>query len=387
MTRSSTVPRTILISQLPLDVIGGGELFTIRSFRSLLAANPESELWYSTSQQPTIETHVSRMKRKYVRAKIADEKVIAVESKPLRELLNRTSAFDAIAVHQYLSCSTTINFISAAAPDQTVVLTSLGHEPFCKDFVRCFEPGRQVRVAEISEFAAKRSGLRGITASAVSASVFHEDIVPMRPSEKRQFGRQAIGLGRQMPHKGFEVTIDGIPEDWNLRIVGPPGGDRKYLKLLKRKASRPNVELLGCLGQQERVAALANADVLIASSCRQLFDGREIDHAELFGLVILEALAVGVLPVVSDVPSFCEIMEKIGLNDLVYQQRDSAQLSEILLTVGSRPEEYFGERLQSARDALVSHYLWDNYWERVFAGLGQSDRHRSDLTVKQRICA
>ena len=322
MTQKSTVPRTILISQLPLDVIGGGELFTIRSFRSLLSSNEESELWYSTAQQPTTEPHVSRMKRKYVRAKIADEKVIGVETCTLRELLNRSSQFDAIAVHQYLSCSSTIDFIGAAAPDQTVVLTSLGHEPFCADFVRCFEPSSQVKVVEISEFAAQRSASRGIEAIAVSGSVFRDDMVTLEPWGTDKFSRQAIGLGRQLPHKGFEVTIDGIPDNWNLKIVGPPGGERKYTKLLKNKqGKKPGVQLLGCLSQEERVAVLANSDVLVASSCRILFDGREIDHAELFGLVILEALAVGVLPVVSDVPSFREIMTTIGLDDLIEMSR------------------------------------------------------------------
>ena len=50
-------------------------------------------------------------------------------------------------------------------------------------------------------------------------------------------------------------------------------------------------------------------------------------------MVILEAVAVGTLPIVSDIPSFREIMEELSLADWIYPQRDAAALAALLARV------------------------------------------------------
>ncbi|GIW96691.1 MAG: hypothetical protein KatS3mg111_0024 [Pirellulaceae bacterium] len=218
--------RSIVISQLPLNVVGGGELYTIRSFKQLIKTQPRSELWYAAGPQPSLAPHAHRLTQKYVRAEIDGLAPKSKECCSLVQLLSRVATFDNVIIHQYLSCATTIDWIAAAAPDQKVVLTTLGHEEFEPVFRRVFEPAQNILIAEISEFARQRSELRGFAARGVAAGIYQSDIRDGEEIDHRPASRpyRAVSVGRLLPHKGFEVTINALPDHWRLDIVGPPLG-------------------------------------------------------------------------------------------------------------------------------------------------------------------
>lgn len=365
----SPVRSTLLVSQVPLDVTGGGELFSIRSFEQLAKENPDSELWYAESMQCPTADHAQRMQHFFVRATLDEEKVIPQEKLPLRSLLNRLAGFDAVAVHQYLSAGTTIDFIGALAPDQQGILTSLGHEPFSPFFARVYEPAGNVHLMEISEYAAERARQRGHAATGVAAGIFERNIREPRRTDDRK-PCKAVGLGRLLPHKGFEVSIAGLPESWELTIVGPPSGDSAYEAMLGELAEQSeNVRVLGFLPQFERDRMLVEADALIASSTQTLYDGQYLEQAELFGLVLLEAVGAGTIPVASDLPSFREIMRTLGLDDFVYRERDAQHLNGRLSALQSMPAVQRERALTSAQEQLRQKYLWETYWQRIYSHL------------------
>ncbi|RMF42630.1 MAG: glycosyltransferase [Planctomycetota bacterium] len=362
----------MVISQLPLNVVGGGELYTIRSFRQLLKVQPQSELWYAASPQPALAPHSQRLVQKYIRADIEGETVRAGETCTLQQLLLHGAHFDSLVIHQYLSSATTIDWIAATAPDQNVVLTTLGHEAFEQEFRRVFEPATNILIAEISEFARRRSEGRGFAATSVAAGIYRSDIRDLSGPQGKPSTRpcRAIAVGRLLPHKGFEVTINGLPSAWHLDVVGPSSGDSVYERYLQDLArNKGNVTLHGFQSEETRRNLVASADVLIASSCHRLYDGKRIEQAELFGLVLLEAVASGTLAVASDIPSFREVMTTLGLDDFLYEERNPQQLREILIQIEGMPAGERDSRLRVARERLRANYLWDDYWSRVFGHL------------------
>ncbi|GIW96692.1 MAG: hypothetical protein KatS3mg111_0025 [Pirellulaceae bacterium] len=128
--------------------------------------------------------------------------------------------------------------------------------------------------------------------------------------------------------------------------------------------------------EETRQNLVAAADVLIASSCHRLYNDKRIEQAELFGLVLLEAVASGTLVVASDIPSFREVMTTLELSDFLYEERNAQQLRQLLEWMERMPSGERSERLTNAQQRLREHYLWDDYWSRIFAHAAPSVKLR-----------
>lgn len=359
----------LLFSQLPLDVVGGGELFTLNCFRQLERTGSGSELWCLEKTAAGLHAHSDRRRMTCVRMACDNGGCRVVEKARFDALLSRIDAFDLVAVHQFLSNNLTIDLLSACAPDQRVVLTSLGHEAVADHFERVFEPASNHFVVEISSYAAQRAKRFRGGVHHVSAGIWAAEISPgSRFASSRRQPKTAVSVGRLLPHKGFEVTVSALPGDWQLAIVGPPSGDAAYENYLRGLAERnPAISITGCLSQVERNAKIAQSHALIASSCHTLYHGRTIEQAELFGLVLLEAVAAGTLPIASDIPSFSEVMETLGLGDWLYEERSPGALRAVLERLEHLPATDYDQIVANAQARLVDHYLWDTYWDRVLS--------------------
>ena len=93
---------------------------------------------------------------------------------------------------------------------------------------------------------------------------------------------------------GETFTLEAVGREHALTIIGPPGGDAAYETFLaERIATAGNVRNTGFVDTATRTALVAEADVLLANSSHVTYTGDTLDQAELFGLVILEAVAVG----------------------------------------------------------------------------------------------
>ena len=107
------------------------------------------------------------------------------------------------------------------------------------------------------------------------------------------------------------------------------------------------------------------ADALIASSHHRLYDGHVVEQAELLGLVIFEALALNTLPITSNIAPFREVMAKLGLTDLLYEAGEPESLRQRIEYFRSLSSAQLAARLEHARQQMIKHYLWDDYWARV----------------------
>jgi len=108
-----------------------------------------------------------------------------------------------------------------------------------------------------------------------------------------QVARTAIFAGRLCPVKGlpmlFEAWKNVRPHGWNLKIIGPDeGGYRATLESMVRDAGiEKSVSFLGEFTKAELQTACLQADLFVLPS-----------HSENFGMVVGEALALG-LPVLT----------------------------------------------------------------------------------------
>jgi len=100
--------------------------------------------------------------------------------------------------------------------------------------------------------------------------------------------------GRHEPRKGLGVLLEAfelLPASTHLWVLGEgPATDR----LRRRFGSDSRIEWLGPVDDQERAARLAGADVFVAPSL----------GGESFGVVLLEAMAVGTPVFASDLPGY-----------------------------------------------------------------------------------
>ncbi len=118
------------------------------------------------------------------------------------------------------------------------------------------------------------------------------------PAPRQRIGR-LVAIGRLTPSKRYDHAIQALAvvrrrhADATLTIIGG-GRDRERLEA---QAQRPRldaeVQFLGSIGEDEKIAELDRADLLVGTSVR-----------EGWGLTVTEAAARGIPAVVYDIPGF-----------------------------------------------------------------------------------
>ncbi len=133
-----------------------------------------------------------------------------------------------------------------------------------------------------------------------------------------------VFTGRVNPEKGLHLLVDAFrilharDPRLRLRIIGPweierGGGGESYLKALRAQAEGLPVEFVGPIYERDRLArALQDADLYCYPSLAE--------KGETFGVAPLEAMATGLVPVVSDLACFGAFLRD-GENGLVFDHR------------------------------------------------------------------
>jgi glycosyltransferase involved in cell wall biosynthesis len=158
------------------------------------------------------------------------------------------------------------------------------------------------------------------------------DSSSLYPSARRPGDTTVIGsLGRIHPEKGvhlllkaFRLLVErGLPV--RLKIAGPweerhGGGGEQYWKEIRRLAEGLPAEVLGPLENNEIAGFYSSLDVYCLPSLADL--------GEAMPLAPLEAMACGVVPVVSDIPAFREYIQP-ATNALVFDHH-AKEATELL---------------------------------------------------------
>ncbi len=136
-------------------------------------------------------------------------------------------------------------------------------------------------------------------------------------------------VGRLEKRKGvkylllaFKKLLENLPQA-RLQLAGD-GVDREKLKALVTELNIPNVEFLGFVSDSQKKQLLQEADLFCSPA---LF-------GESFGIVLLEAMATGLVTVAGNNPGYESVMTGLGQLSLV-NPRDTAEFAgrlELLLT-------------------------------------------------------
>lgn len=167
-----------------------------------------------------------------------------------------------------------------------------------------------------------------------------EDILVL--SMMRISWQKGLGYALKAIHKVIETTNEPI----KYMIVGPVE-DRNYYSRLTRQIGKlglkQNVIFTGFLSQK-RLQALARANIFLAPSLH-----------ETFGLVVLEAMALGKPVIASDCEGFKCILEHTKTGLLV-EPGNPVEMANAILTLLEKPE--LGKRLSNNAYYEVKKYDW-----------------------------
>jgi phosphatidylinositol alpha-mannosyltransferase len=168
-------------------------------------------------------------------------------------------------------------------------------------------------------------------------------------------------LGRPEPRKGLTVLVEAFNELRNripgvsLTLVGT--SEEQLRALFPRNATDTTerlkgIKALGSLQEHAKIEQMAKAEVMCAPSL----------GGESFGIVLTEAMAVGLPVVASDIRGYRAVLGD-GANGVLVPPNDAKALENALYTTLSNPA--LRERLSEDGIKRAQRYSWENVLSQI----------------------
>ncbi|MEM0129599.1 MAG: glycosyltransferase family 4 protein [Thermoplasmata archaeon] len=164
-------------------------------------------------------------------------------------------------------------------------------------------------IVHTQSYGATSSMLRGRAIDVIPSLVDVDRFQPTGDAAARRevlglTGRRVlVGMGRVVPHKGFDTALRMLPllpEDVHLVLIGSGPALPRLVGLARRLGVAHRVRFLSDVRDEEVPSYLALGDVFVYPSQNRL---------EGFGLAIVEAMAAGLPVVIADMPGVREVIE------------------------------------------------------------------------------
>lgn len=159
---------------------------------------------------------------------------------------------------------------------------------------------------------------------------------------------RVLFVGQMRPYKGIDVLLRAVAglSSVSLSMVGSGPHLREYQRLATSLRAS-NVKFYSRLPDDMLQEEYANSDVIVLPSTT---------HAEAFGLVVLEGMAAGCVPVVSDLPGVRDLADGAGF---VIRRGDAYELRRTLAMLASIGDEQLAAwKLRAHRRAM--ELTWDH---------------------------
>ncbi|MDX9801441.1 MAG: glycosyltransferase family 4 protein [Spirochaetia bacterium] len=161
-----------------------------------------------------------------------------------------------------------------------------------------------------------------------------KDNLPLFDRENQNSCVTFLYAGNIIPRKNLDMVIKVLHKltdfEWHFNICGSDSADpayaRKLMELSQNLVRDKKVFFRGRLSNEELSRLMSISDFLLAPS----------DH-EGFGIIYLEAMRAGVIPVASAKGGAQEIIEN-GVNGFLISPDNSMQLEELLRNILNNPE-------------------------------------------------
>lgn len=175
----------------------------------------------------------------------------------------------------------------------------------------------------------------------------------------REIGPKVVFLGRiDEPRKGFTVLLEAWPliverfPDASLTVIGPGDGEAALAEV--DSGIRGNIHMLGRLGDEEKAAELASADLYVAPNT----------GGESFGIVLLEAMASRTAVLASDLVAFERVLDG-GDAGALFATSDAHDLARKAVELLGNPRER--EELVQSGFQRVMDFDWATIARRIEA--------------------
>ena len=333
----------------PESVIGGGERF-VEELAQAMAARCNVKL-ISFGKTP----NRNRVNAKYERVILRNwtrDSMTPFSPWLFREL----QGADVIHCHQYYVLSTFLSALWGYLRRVPVFVTDLGGGGWTPAYH--IDQSRWIAAhLPISRYAAQRLP----PGRNQNHYVIYAGVDPsrwsMRPSLRHD--GSVVFLGRILPHKGIHFLIQGIPSSMPLKVIGPIM-NAAYYEELKRLAQGKSVQFLHNLSDAEVREYLVRAMALVHPT--PVDETGSPRAYELFGLAVVEAMACGCVPVVSNVGPLPEIVEN-GISGILVPPNDPQAIREALERL-HRDHLLWARLSQAARERIEQHFTWDQVVDR-----------------------
>jgi glycosyltransferase involved in cell wall biosynthesis len=173
---------------------------------------------------------------------------------------------------------------------------------------------------------------------------------------RQRFPRLIISTGRLVPYKGFDVLIRAMKKVDGVALIVGSGSQRQALAHLARNLGVSDRILLpGSFSRRELRLLLHVARMYVLSS---------ISSAETFSIAQLEAMAVGLPIINTNLPTGVPHVARHGIEGLTVEPNDPEQLESAIAKVLS--DEELARRLGAAgRMRATSEYRLQTFVERA----------------------
>ncbi|OIB57923.1 glycosyltransferase family 4 protein [Natrialba sp. SSL1] len=192
---------------------------------------------------------------------------------------------------------------------------------------------------------------------------------PLTPDEIAQRAEtgplRLVFVGNVIPRKNVETLLEALTRvdrdvDWTLTIVGDDTADPDYTRQIREQSSTSGlahrVSFYGPVTDDVLESALARSHVLAVPS-----------HYESFGMVYLEAMEAGVVPIASGVGGASEFVAD-GTNGFVVEPDDPERIATIVTDL-ARDRERLASLATAALETAEAHPSWETTFEKLRAFL------------------
>jgi glycosyltransferase involved in cell wall biosynthesis len=150
-------------------------------------------------------------------------------------------------------------------------------------------------------------------------------------------GREAVFVGRLLPHKGVHDFVQAIGPGICGRVIGPVG-DAGYRAALESLAAGRAVRFDHDLDDCAVIAAYRRAAAVVLPSVYESPYGPRTEVPELLGQTLLEAMACGAPTVCTRVASLPEVVDD-GVTGVIVPPNDPVALAEALRFLVDHPDD------------------------------------------------
>jgi rhamnosyl/mannosyltransferase len=154
-------------------------------------------------------------------------------------------------------------------------------------------------------------------------------------------------IGQLRPYKGVDVLLQAAAMLPDVRFeIGGDGHRGPMLHELARRLGLHNVRWHGVISDSARDELFRRSHAVVLPST---------SRAEAFGIVLLEGMAYGAVPVASDLPG---VRDVCGTHGLLCRPGDPRSLAQALCYLRDDPGEW--ERRSRRAVQVASTYRWDD---------------------------